>query len=53
MKPVEGYSLTKDAQVVVNGLQRIHADMEVEPKKVDMPRVKNPAMAPIVVTQKS
>jgi RND family efflux transporter MFP subunit len=53
VKPVTGYHLTESDQVVVNGLQRVHADMEVEPKKVDMPRVKDPATEPTVVTQKS
>jgi len=52
VKPVHGYQLTEGDRVVVNGLQRVHADMEVEPKRVDMPRVKNPATAPTVVTQK-
>jgi RND family efflux transporter MFP subunit len=52
VKPVMGYHLTEGDRVVVNGLQRVHADMEVEPKPVDMPRVKNPATAPTVVTQK-
>jgi RND family efflux transporter MFP subunit len=53
VKPVTGYHLTEGDRVVVNGLQRVHADMEVEPKKVDMPRVKDPATEPTVVTQKS
>ena len=53
VKPVHGYHLTQSDRVVVNGLQRVHADMEVEPKPVDMPRVKDPAAEPTVVTQKS
>jgi RND family efflux transporter MFP subunit len=43
VRPVHGYHLTEGDRIVVNGLQRVHADMEVEPKKVDMPRVKGPA----------
>ena len=43
VKPVAGYHLTEGDRIVVNGLQRVHADMEVEPKPVDMPRVQNPA----------
>ena len=53
VKPVHGYHLTESDRVVVNGLQRVHAEMEVEPKPVDMPRVKDPATEPTVVTQKS
>ena len=36
--PVKGYSLNAKDRVVVNGLQRVHADQEVEPKPVDMPQ---------------
>ena len=53
VKPVHGYQLTKDSQVVVNGLQRVHPEMEVKPKPVDMPRVTIPTTEPTVVTQKS
>ena len=53
VKPVKGYLLTKSSLVVVNGLQRVHPNMEVEPKTVDMPRVEKPAAEPTVIMQKS
>lgn len=33
VKPAKGYTLTADDKVVVNGLQRLHSDMEVRPKE--------------------
>lgn len=50
--PVKGYGLTAKDRVVVNGLQRVHADQEVEPKPVDMPRAMVPGEEPPVVVEK-
>ena len=53
VKPVKGYRLTAKDRVVVNGLQRVHADQEVEPKPVDMPRATVPGVeTPVVVEKK-
>ncbi len=52
VKPVKG-PLTEKDRVVVNGLQRVHADQEVAAKSVAMPRATVPGVeTPVVVEKK-
>jgi len=52
VKPAKGYTLTANDKVVVNGLQRLHPDMDVRPKDpVPMRRAQAPATDTPVVAQ--